>query len=82
MTRYVLRDGKLVEKSKAGRKAGLTIIPDIRPFKTQDGVGIGSRRELREYEKKHNVRQIGNDWAGDSDLSPRPANFEEWKRNG
>ena len=31
-----------------------------------------SRSELREHEKKHNVRQIGNDWAG----SERPSNWD------
>ena len=25
---------------------------------------ISSRRELREHERKHNVRQSGNDWTG------------------
>lgn len=82
MTRYVLRDGKLVEKDKAVPKAGLTFIPDIAPFETVEGVYIGSRRSLREYEKRHNVKQIGNDWAGDSDMNPKPPGFEDWKRNG
>ena len=40
-----------------------------------DGSIIGSRRDLREHEKKHNVRQVGNDWTGSS----RPPNWDSIK---
>ena len=61
----VTDDGRFVEKHVAmAEKAGITIIPDITPFQTQDGHAITSRAALKEYERKHGVRQIGNDWPG------------------
>ena len=36
---------------------------DIAPFVTQDGVAIGSRSSLREYEQRTGTKQIGNDFA-------------------
>jgi type II secretory pathway component PulK len=46
---------------------------DIEPFLSPvDGTYVTSRSELREHEKRHNVRQIGNDWAG----SERPSNWD------
>lgn len=58
---YVIRDGKLVVKSEAPPKDGAFIMPDIRPFVTQDKVEITSRSALRAYERSRGVRQIGND---------------------
>ena len=56
----------------SGRKAHY-VIKDIDPFRSPvDGSYVTSRSELREHEKKHNVRQIGNDWAG----SERPPNWD------
>ena len=68
---------------KAGKKAGkdfnraaYSIMKDIEPFKSPiDGSYVTSRSELREHEKRHNVRQIGNDWAG----SERPSNWDTIK---
>ena len=54
-------------------KAGINIIRDVDPFQSPiDGSIIGSRRDLREHEKRHNVRQLGNDWSG----STRPPNWD------
>jgi hypothetical protein len=59
---------------KAFNKTVLTIIKDIEPFQSPvDGSYVTSRSELREHEKRHNVRQIGNDWAG----SERPVNWDQ-----
>lgn len=61
---FVLRGDALVEKQDEqpiGR--GLTVISDIAPFRTQDGAAITSRMDLREYEKRNGVRQVGNDFA-------------------
>lgn len=63
--RYVLRNGKLVPKSTA---PALThgyfgVLPDIKPFVTQDGKPITSRSGLRAYEQANGVRQVGNDFA-------------------
>ncbi len=68
MTTYVLRDGELVEKHLAppklsALKPGVHCLSDIEPFRTQDGTGIGSRRDLRDYEKRMGVVQVGNDFA-------------------
>lgn len=72
-TRYVLRDGELVEKDKAAPRHSMTrhanIISDIKEFKTQEGTPITSRMQLREYERRMGVKQVGNDWTGSS----RPA---------
>ena len=63
---YVIRDGKLVPKDQAAPRFASRdhrFIPDIQPFKTMDGTEITSRSELRAYEIKHGVRQVGNDWT-------------------
>jgi hypothetical protein len=60
--RYVLRAGKLVEKNRAAPT--YTVMSDIKPFVTQDGVEITSRSTLRDYERRLGVRQVGNDWTG------------------
>jgi len=58
---------------KAFNKAAHSIMKDIEPFLSPvDGTYVTSRSELREHEKRHNVRQIGNDWAG----SERPSNWD------
>lgn len=66
-TRYVMRKGELVEKPSFHN--GYQVLPDIKPFVTQEGVEITSRSHLREYERRNGVRQVGNDWTG----SQRPA---------
>lgn len=70
-TRYVLRNGELVEKDKATplHSQRIHAQSDITPFMTQDGVEISSRSKLRDYERSRGVRQIGTDWTGSS----RPA---------
>lgn len=42
------------------------VVGDIQPFRTIDGVEIGSRSSLRAYEQANGVRQCGNDWTGSS----------------
>lgn len=67
MTTYVLRNGALIEKHLAPpRAAGRSphVLPDIAPFKTQDGTVIASRAALRDYERANGVRQVGTDWTG------------------
>ena len=50
------------------------VMKDIEPFISPvDGKVVGSRSALREHERRHNVRQIGNDWAG----SERPHNWDQ-----
>jgi hypothetical protein len=41
------------------------VISDVEPFVSPvDKTVITSRSQIREHEKKHGVRQIGNDWTG------------------
>jgi hypothetical protein len=62
--------------SKGAKRSSFNLIKDIEPFRSPlDGKYVTSRSELREHEKKHNVRQIGNDWSG----STRPANWDAIK---
>lgn len=61
MTTYVMRNGKMVEKSKAPPRSGVFIISDVSPFRTTDGVVISSRSQLRTYEQSRGVKQVGND---------------------
>lgn len=63
MTTFVLRNGQLVEKSKAPPRSGVSVMSDIQPFITQDGTAISSRSGLRAYEVTHGVKQVGNDFA-------------------
>jgi hypothetical protein len=63
VTTYVLRDGQLIEKSKAPPKSGVFVWSDIQPFTTQDGKEISSRSGLRAYEQANGVKQVGNDFA-------------------
>lgn len=67
-TIWVLRDGELVEKSQAQPLSGITIIPDIQPYKavgfdvaTGGAPAIGSRREHREFLKRNNYIEVGNE---------------------
>ena len=53
------------------------VMSDISEFKSPiDGSIISSRSGLKEHEKIHGVRQIGNDWGGTSDKSPQPDWFK------
>ena len=64
--RYVLRNRKLVPKHLADPnpqelKPTHGVMPDIGAFQTTDGVGISSRKHLRDYERATGLEQIGND---------------------
>lgn len=72
--RYVYRNGELVEKAPSLRS--FNVLRDIEPFITQDGTRIDSRSELRAYEQKHGVKQVGNDWTG-----PEKPHFWDKLRN-
>lgn len=65
------RDYLRWQKNRSPARADLPcpmIISDIQPFQTAgDKVAITSRSELRAYERKNGVRQVGND------LPPPPA---------
>ena len=87
MTQYSDNYEEIVWKARKGRvrkveskkRPHLIIVKDIEPFVSPiDKSIISSRSGLREHERKHNVRQIGNDWAG----SERPSNWENLTNGG
>ena len=64
--RYVYRDGKIVVKTSDVQLARgyYNVLPHITPFTTPgDNTHITSRSQLREYEQKHGIKQVGNDFA-------------------
>jgi hypothetical protein len=75
-TRYLYRPGHpaadelgFVEASMAGpavkNSKGYQVMSDIEPFISPiDKTEITSRSHLREHEKAHGVKQIGDDWCG------------------
>ena len=77
---YVIRDGELVPKHLArplNSSRSPHVLSDIAEFVTQDGTPITSRSHLRAYERRHGVRQVGNDWVGSEKA---PEWFENRKR--
>ena len=59
---FVYRDGKLIEKTEASRNAGLNIMRDIEPYQNMKDRGwIPSRSQHREFLKKHNFVEVGNE---------------------
>ena len=60
---YVMRDGKLVPKTQIeGHR--LHILPDIQPYQAagpEYGKWITSRSQHREYLRKHNLIEVGNE---------------------
>ena len=62
---WVLRNGEFVRKESAEplHRPMFNVLPDIKPFVTQDGLEITSRSGLRAYEQKHGIKQVGNDFA-------------------
>lgn len=64
---------KRSQRKKRETKKRIEIIPDIEPFQTVEGRVITSRKSLREYEKKYQVRQCGNDWTG----SEKPKGWDD-----
>ena len=63
-TTYVYRKGNLVEKRQRYAEGGYSIISDVEPFTSPiDGTVLSSRSQIREHERKHQVRQCGNDYT-------------------
>jgi hypothetical protein len=59
---FVVRDGKLVPKEEASREAGLSIMRDIEPYQNMKDFGwITSRSQHREFLRRHNFVEIGNE---------------------
>lgn len=59
---FVVRDGKLVLKEEASRKAELSIMRDIEPYQNMKDFGwITSRSQHREFLRRNNFVEIGNE---------------------
>jgi len=57
-------------------------MPDIAPFvsvATQDPVVISSRKQLRDYERAHNIRQVGNDIRAADIIAENAAKKAQWE---
>jgi len=69
---YVLKKSKRRSKS-------LQVMADIEEFVSPvDKSVIGSRSGLRDHERRHGIRQIGNDWTGcERTSSAKPANWQQ-----
>ena len=59
---FVYRDGKIVAKSEASPRAGLSIMRDIEPYQNMKDFGwITSRSQHREFLRRNNFVEVGND---------------------
>jgi len=69
---YVLKKSKRRSKS-------LQVMADIEEFVSPvDKSVIGSRSGLRNHERRHGIRQIGNDWSGsERTSSAKPDNWQQ-----
>lgn len=66
-------------KNSRRRSKSLQVMSDIEEFVSPvDKSVIGSRSGLRDHERRHGIRQIGNDWAGKAETSSaKPANWQQ-----
>lgn len=64
------------------RQGSLHVLRDVPEFRTQDGVVISSRSQLREYEQRNGVKQLGNDWPGREKPAFWDAHQEKKKAHG
>ena len=66
-TRYVMRDGKLVEKTEAAKPRAHTVMRDCyssNPVRSPvDGSLLDSRAKLRDHNRRNDVVDVGNDPA-------------------
>jgi hypothetical protein len=77
--RYILDKETLelitIEEHNAKQRAKFAEAPsvmgDITPFRTIDGVEISSRSHLRAYEQANGVRQVGNDFNSHFGINKR-----------
>ena len=68
-----------VVKKSNRRGKSLQVMSDIEEFVSPvDKSVIGSRSGLRNHERRHGIRQIGNDWSGgERTNSAKPANWQQ-----
>ena len=66
-------------KKRTRRGKALQVMSDIEEFVSPvDKTLIGSRSGLRNHERRHGIRQIGNDWSGgERTNSAKPADWQQ-----
>jgi len=72
--------GKEYQKNKNARRSkSLQVMSDIQEFVSPiDKSVISSRSGLKAHERRHKVRQIGNDWAGTARTSSaKPTDWQQ-----
>jgi hypothetical protein len=61
---YNHKTKKVILKHKAQQDKGYAVISDVEPFTSPiDGTVLSSRSQIRDHERKHQVRQCGNDYT-------------------
>tara|TARA_R100001510_G_C7625508_1_gene185463 strand:+ start:711 stop:923 length:213 start_codon:yes stop_codon:yes gene_type:complete len=59
---FIHVDGKLVEKAEAIKSHSVNIMRDIEPYQNMKDFGwIQSRSQHKEFLRKHNLIEIGNE---------------------
>lgn len=59
---FIYRNGELVEKSMGARKSSVNVMRDIEPYQNMKDRGwITSRSEHREFLRKNNFVEVGNE---------------------
>ena len=61
---YIYSNGEIVKKPKIEKERNYSVISDVQPFTSpSDGTVLSSRSQIRDHERKHQVRQCGNDYT-------------------
>lgn len=75
---FVYRDGEMIEKGTEADKPGLTILHDIKPYRSMiTGEMITSRSTHRRHLRQHGMVEVGNDsslrkpYTGMPDANPK-----------
>jgi hypothetical protein len=68
-----------ISKNSRRRTKSLQVMSDIEEFVSPvDKSVISSRSGLRNHERRHGIRQIGNDWSGkERTSSAKPDNWQQ-----
>ena len=54
----------LVLKNNVQKNKSFAVVSDVEPFTSPiDGTVLSSRSQIRDHERKHQVRQCGNDYT-------------------
>lgn len=60
---YDHETGKVIPREERRHESGLQIVSDIEPYRNViDGGVISSRREHKEFLRRHGVEEVGNEY--------------------